>query len=117
MKAYVVSDREGYAEYVIVVFAESRGKAMPYALGTDEFQTCDWDFTQLRATRIPSLDKYYRGKWRMEWDDDEDCLAMVKDAGFYCAEDVFDPDFCERCAGKEYGTRYEEYLEEREEEE
>ena len=37
MKAYVVSDRGGYTEWTVIVFAESRGKAIVAALGTDEF--------------------------------------------------------------------------------
>ena len=112
MKAYEVTDKEGYSEYSLVVFAESRGKAIYSAIGTDEFPKYEYDFTQLRARRISCLDNAYRGKWCMDWDDEEDRLAMVRDAGWYCGEDAFDPDDCDRCVAKEYCTRYEEYTEE-----
>lgn len=116
MKAYVISDKDGYSEYLLVVFAESRGKAIRAAIGTEEFPTYDWEFTELRARRIPVLDTAYRGEFRMDWYNDADRLAIVKDAGFYCDDDYFDPDDCERCVGKDYCTRYEEYLEEEKEE-
>ena len=112
MKAYEVSDKNGYADYALVVFAESRGKAIYSAIGTDEFPKYEWDFTELRARRIPVLDKAYRGNWRMDWCNDADRLAFVRDAGYYCNDDCFDPDDCEQCAGKDYCSRYEEYLEE-----
>lgn len=112
VKAYQIIDREGYADYSCIVFAETRGKAISLALGTDEFPKHDWDFTQLKAYRIPALDKAYRGTWYMDWYNEEDRLALVKEAGYMCDEDSFDPDECERCCAKEYCSRYEEYLEE-----
>ena len=116
MKAYAVNDREGYSLYSVIVFAESRGKAIAAALGTEEFPYQDWEYTELRAVRKPEFDKNYNGRRYMDWDDPDDRLAMVKDGGYYCEEDFFDPDYCETCAGKEYCTRYEEYLEECEDE-
>ena len=115
MKAYEVSDIHGYSDWTVIVFAETRGKAIASAIGTYEFPKYDWDFTELRAKRVPALDKAYRGNSRMEWDDDADRLVLVRDAGCYCDEDAFDPDDCERCVGKEYCSRYKEYLEEEKE--
>ena len=112
MKAYKVYDRNRYSEFVVITFAETRGKAITNALGTDEFPYEYWDYTEMRAHRCPELDKYYRGKYRMDWDDPNDRLAMIKDAGLHCDEDSFDQDECEKCTGKEYCSRYEEYLEE-----
>ena len=112
MKAYKVYDRNAYSEFVVIAFAETRGKAIVNALGTDEFPYGDWDYTEMRAKRCPELDKYYRGAYRMDWDDPGDRLAMIKEAGFYCDEDSFDPDECEKCAGKEYCSQYDEYVEE-----
>ena len=112
MKAYEVSDKNGYSDYALIVFAESRGKAISSAIGTDEFPKYEWDFTELRAKRIPALDSAYRGAWCMEWDNADDRLALVRDAGYYCNDDSFDADECEECPGKEYCSRYEEYLEE-----
>lgn len=112
MKAYAVDDRQGYSEYSVVVFAESRGKAIVAALGTDEFPYADWSYTELRAIRNPELDKYYQGRQCMDWDNPDDRLAMVRDGGYHCAEDAFYPDDCAKCSGKDYCSRYEEYLEE-----
>ena len=112
MKAYEIYDNGRYSDYTVIVFAESRGKAISYAIGTDEFPKYDWEFTELRARRIPELDKAYRGAWRMEWDNDDDRLALVRDAGCCCGEDAFYPEDCEQCVGKEYCSRYEEYMEE-----
>lgn len=115
MKAYVVSDRQGYAEYTVIVFAESRGKAVVATLGTDEFPSEDWSYTELRAIRKPEFDKHYKGNYRMDWDNPEDRLAMVRDGGYYCNEDAFEPDDCVKCNGKDYCSRYEEYIEEEDE--
>lgn len=111
MKAWYVTDRKGYADYAIIIFAETRGKAMSKAIGTDEFPKYDWDFTDLYARREPALDGSYRGAWRMEWDNDSDRLAMVRWGGYYCGEDTFDPDDCKNCVAKVCCPRYEEYLE------
>ena len=112
MKAYIVDDKRGYADCALIVFAESRGKAIASAMGTDEFPKYDWDFTELRARREPALDGAYRGRWRMDWDNDEDRLALVRDCGYYCNDDAFDPDDCERCVAKEYCDRHQDYLDE-----
>lgn len=111
MKAYKVYDRMGYSLYSVVVFADSYGKAKALALGTDEFPSCDWDYTELSARRVPSLDKYYHGNRQLDWYDDEDKLVLIKEAGYECDEDSFDPDDCEICVGKEYCSRYQEYIE------
>ena len=116
IKAYEVFDRQRYEPYSIIVFAESRGKAVSLGYGTEEYPTCDWDFTQLTAHRSPAFDKYYaEGKWRMEWEDDADRIAMIE-CGYYCDDDSFDPDYCESCSGKDICPKYEEYLEEEAEE-
>lgn len=85
MKAYRVFDREGECGFLFIVFAESRGKAISYALGTEEFPDWDWSYTELRAKRTPRLDKYYRGKRVLDWFDPEDCIALVKE-GYRCPD-------------------------------
>jgi len=111
MKAWNVFDKNRYAEYSIIVFAETKGKAVSLAIGTDEFPKCDWDFTELRARREPDLDDAYRGSWRMEWNNDADRLAMVR-IGYHCGDDAFDPDDCEHCVAKDECSMYAEYREE-----
>lgn len=115
MKAWYVTDRGGYSDYSVIVFAKTRGKAISSVIGTDEFPKYDWSFTELSARRKPALDSAYRGNWRMEWDNDADRLAMVKLCGFRCDDDYFDPDECEHCVAKDECSKYEEYLEEEKE--
>ena len=112
IKAYRICDREYIEPYVMIVFAESRGKAISYALGTDEFPYYDYDFTQLRATRAKWADKHYRGKHEMDWYNPQDRIAMVKEGGFICDDDSFDPDECKECCAHELCDKYEDYLEE-----
>ena len=61
----------------------------------------------------PKLDKYYRGRSVMDWYDDDDRVAIVKELDFGCGEDGFDPDYCERCAAKDICSQYGDYLREK----
>ena len=108
-KAYKVTDRVGYSEYSIIVFADTPGRAVSRALRTDEFHIGDWDFTQLKAIREPTLDTSYHGKSVMDWDDMEDRVAMVKEAGFYCDPDYTILDDCKDCLAKDWCSTYELY--------
>lgn len=96
MKAYVIHDLKGYADYSTVVFAETSGKAKAIAITTDAFN--DYDYTEISARRVPKLDKYYRGLDEMDWYDDEDRIALVKDGHFHC----FETDECKNCPAKQY---------------
>lgn len=111
LKAYLIDDYNRVADYCTVVFAENRGKARAYAHFTDEFM--DFDFTDLRATRVPKLDSYYRGKPKMDWFDSGDREGLVRYAGMYCGYD-YDTDDCENCSGKDFCSRYESMKEEEE---
>lgn len=105
MKAWLI--RENDIESCEVVFAETRGKAKSIALQTDTFSECD--FCDLEVYRKPVIDKYYKdGKTRMDWDNQKDRLALVKECGFSCADECFG-EFCEDCLSKEYCDRYDEY--------
>lgn len=107
MKAYRVTDREGYSEFSVIVFAESAGKAKAAALGTDEFPMGDWSFTDMSARRVPELDPFYRGKYRMEWEDMEDRVVMVRYAHCYCHPDYVDLNDCKECKATEWCEQYE----------
>ena len=115
MKAYVVFGKDGYPPYSEVVFAETGSKAIYAALHDTDFSLEECEFIDMRARRRPMLDKYYRGRSAMDWDNDDDRLAMIKDGGFICDDDSFDPDDCAVCVGKDYCSKYAEYEEEREE--
>lgn len=101
MKAYQITDRGGYCEYSKIVFAETSGQAKAYAAGSDGFE--DFCFTEIRAIRCPQLDELYRGRGEMDWYNAGDRMALVKLAGFRCADDYDCEgekcsayDFCER---------------------
>ena len=107
MKAYSVSDKDYNTGYSYIVFAETRGKAIQHALrycdGAFEFYT----WTEMRALRKPQLDKFYKGKAEMDWEDDEDRIAMVRDAGYECSYEIdVTMDECEQCPAHEWCDRY-----------
>ena len=106
MKAYAVSDKNGNVDYDIVTFAESRGKAISYALHDESYCGCYW--TEMRAIRKPQLDKYYRGKLEMDWFDMGDRVAMVRDAGYQCSYEVdVTIEKCEACPAHKWCERWE----------
>ena len=102
MKAYIVTDKYE-CEYSTVVFAETRGKAIALAKHTDACE--DVPFTRISARRCQQLDKYYRGKYEMDWGNSDDRIAMCKYAGFFCSFEIDEPD-CDACPSKEYCERY-----------
>ena len=95
MKAYNVRDKNSF--YSTVVFAESSSKAKVIAMHTDACE--DVPYIDIRAKRMPMLDKYYRGKKEMDWYDDDDRIALVKDGKFHCFGESYE---CKNCPAKEY---------------
>lgn len=107
MKAWLVRDKDECE--ATVVFAETRGKAMALAMATDACE--DVDFCDIEVRRKPELDKYYKeGKKEMDWYNDADRLALVKECGFYCL--YMELDECESCPAKEFCDSYQDKLEE-----
>ena len=102
MKAYIV--RTDYGEFSTVVFAENRNKAKAIGMYTDACM--DVDYVDIRARRCPALDKYYNNRTEMDWLDDNDRIAMVKEADFECSGATFDSDECPTCPAREYCGRY-----------
>lgn len=103
MKAYKVTDGR-YCDFATIVFAESRGKAKKIAQNTD---CCEYTpFIYIRATRVPALDKYYRGISEMDWYEDNDRIAMVKEANFSCSYeyDALDCE-CDKCPANQWCDR------------
>ena len=115
MKAYIITDLQGYADYSTVVFAETSGKAKAIAIHTDAFE--DYEFTEISARRVPKLDKYYRGLDEMDWFDPNDRVALVREANFSCSyetdiedlrcEDCPAKQWCDRCVDKEWNEHCE----------
>ena len=108
MKAYSVTDANGDTGITYIIFAETRGSAIRYALDHCD-GTFDWYlFTQMRALREPKLDKYHHGNREMDWCDMNDRIAMVKEAGFHCGPDVdITSEGCTDCPAHEWCDRYE----------
>lgn len=104
MKAWKAEDkRDGF--YSTVVFAETRGQAKSAAKATDCCEDADW--TDIRVTRAPELDGEYRGHTEMEWYDDQDRIALIKN-GWHCEEVWLDE--CETCVGRDECETYKDYL-------
>ena len=112
MKAWLVREKGEYN--ATVVFAETRGKARVLAQSTDACE--DVNFIDIEVRRMKEADKYYRdGKREMDWCNDEDRVALVKDCGFTCDPyEVPDFEYCSDCPAKEWCGQYEEQLEEME---
>lgn len=107
MKAWFVTNHD--MNYSTIVFAETRGQAKVIAQSTD---ACEYeDFIYIRAIRKPNLDRLYRGQSEMDWYNDEDRIAMVKD-GMYCSYEVdLLPGECMACPAHKWCERYEDMVE------
>ena len=108
MKAWIVSDANGNTGYSFIVFAETRGKAIKYAKDhcDGEFDWYEW--TEMRALRVPALDSYYKGRPMMEWNNKNDRVAMVRYAGFHCSYEIYvTTDECRKCHAHFWCDRFE----------
>ena len=105
MKAWLVREKDEFG--AAVVFAETRGKARAMAAHTECCE--DVSFCDIEVYRRPALDKYYvAGKWGMDWCNFEDRVALVKDGGFVCDREYWEPEDCERCPATEYCDMYQD---------
>ena len=100
VKAWLVTDE---CSHYAVVFAKTRGQARSAALLTDACENAD--YTDIRATRIPVLDRFYRGETAMDWDNVEDRKAMARYGKFACSIEERTPP-CGTCPAKEWCMRY-----------
>ena len=105
MKAFIVST--DYGDFSTVVFAENRGRAKTVAMRTDACEGAD--YIDIHARRCRALDKYYNDRIEMDWLDDNDRIAMVKEAGFECSWATFDSGECPTCPARKYCDRYNDY--------
>ena len=109
IKAWRVYDRGFYRPGVVIVFAETSGKARYYALGMDEFE--DLKYSDMAAARAQNFDRYYKsGKRIMDWNAKEDRIALVKN-GFFCLDpDVADD--CMACPASKWCEFFKDYCDE-----
>ena len=107
MKAYKVYGVDSF--YSAVCFAETPSKAKAYAWRfLDAVE--GYNYTEIRARRIESLDKYYKqDKEYLDWYKDEDRLVLVKVGGFACEETSFE---CDTCIARKYCDTIKDYLNE-----
>ena len=103
MKAWKVWDNN-YSFYALIIFAETRGKAIAYALNQDEFDSCEW--TDLRANRFKEFDSHYKGSIVADWDDPETRIILVRDYSWTCEETDW---YCDECPAKEWCSHWEDY--------
>ena len=101
MKAWRVFDKD-CTTGTEIIFAETRGKAISYALSyCDFFEDLSW--TDVRAKRFKEFDKYYNGKQNPSfWFDDKIRVILVRDFDWGCFDDCYDGldcpayNFCKR---------------------
>ena len=108
MKAYLIREVNGVYDYASVVFATTRNKARVIGMNAGPFEGTGLDYIDVEATRIPKLDKYYRGKEKMDWNNYKDRIAMVKEGNFTCSYE-FEPDDCKTCPARKWCDRNNAY--------
>ena len=112
IKAYAVMDKNCDTGYSFIVYAESRGKAIRYAMEHCDDAFDDYEYTEMRAIRIKALDGYKDKMTTLDWHNENDRIAMVRNAGFHCSYEMEDGDLeCEECLASEWCERYKEIKE------
>ena len=92
-----------------VVFADTRGKARMYLKELDTFDNYRYiDISPRREKELDYLD--HEDGYVMDWNKEEDKIALVKNIGVYCL--YSDKDECKECYVREWCSKYEEYEEE-----
>lgn len=104
-------EEEGVIE---VVFADTRGKARMYLKELDTFD--NYRYIEISPRREKALDYLdHPDGYVMNWFKDEDRISMVRHLGVQC-DDAYRED-CEVCCAQELCSKYEDYLEEEDEDE
>ena len=95
-------EEEGVIE---VVFADTRGKARMYLKELDTFD--NYSYIEISPRREKDLDYLdHEDGYVMDWNKEEDKIALVKNIGFYCLNP--DKDECEECCAREWCSKYED---------
>ena len=107
MKAYKCW--EEVEDCATIIFAETAGKARYIAIYSGDIGD-DLTFKDVRVRRVPQLDKYYRGLREMDWYDDNDRVAMVREGAFDgCCEDYLEYEDCNKCSARKWCATYERH--------
>lgn len=87
MKAYQIT--EGYyADWAFVVFAESANKAKSIGLGLFRYADYDCRYIDIKAERMPLLDRFYKGEEEIDYDNPEVKRILVEEYGWDYAEEA-----------------------------
>ena len=107
MKAFAINEK-GNESYTHVVFADTRTEAIRYAMENCGGDFADVAYTDMRAHMEPKLDAFENGRREMDWNNMEDRVAMVREAGFTCGREIgIKLERCEsQCAAYEWCSRY-----------
>ena len=85
-KAYQIT--EGYyADCAFVVFAESANKAKSIGLGLFRYANYDCRYIDIKAERMPLLDKFYKGEEEIDYYNPEVKKILVEEYGWDYAEE------------------------------
>lgn len=107
MKAWTVCTKDSC--YSMIVFAETRGKAISFALSMDGFE--DYCFTELVASREKKADTYYtEGKLYMDWEIPQDRQILYDEFTYRC--EFVEDFYCSTCPIKEQCEDFQDSLEE-----
>ena len=110
MKAYYVYyDPTEYDRWSVVVFAESAGQAKMEAMRSG-YLGDDCEYIELRAKRVPKLDKSFRGHTVMEWDlDMQDRIDLYEADVYRCDAEYTEEWMCNECQLKDRCEEYKEW--------
>lgn len=108
MKCYLIDDPNSYDVGQTTAFAENAAKARYVAKDDDALeQNSKTDWLYYHARRFPEGDCRYReGKTKLDWNDPEDRLILVRDAMWACESP--DEDECAECRARKWCRHWEE---------
>lgn len=103
-KAWICENNYGTDE---IVFADTKRRAKSYLKFTDSFE--DYRYNDIYPERVKALDYLdHKEGYVMDWNKDEDRIALVKHIYSGCLPDIEDE--CESCCAKEWCRKFKEQL-------
>lgn len=103
-KAWICANNYGTDE---IVFADTKRRAKSYLKFTDSFE--DYRYNDIYPERVKALDYLdHKEGYVMDWNKDEDRIALVKHIYSGCLPDIKDE--CKSCCAKEWCRKFKEQL-------
>lgn len=110
MKAWIcTTETPKTTAFSTVIFAETRGQAISFAMSSDQLE--EPDYIDVRARRFVEADGEYRGRQEMDWDANEEDRRFLVSHGWRCNPEMWEPEDCEGCGCAdicEYAKEYKE---------